>query len=152
MLEFEGVYFTNKIIDCTNLTYVYFDQAAYNIQLMLIMVLELLPLSLPDLLLRHHLIHLCGEATRWSPSAVDRSTGCFSGYGVITNIINGGLECGKELLPLSLPDLLLRHHLIHLCGEATRWSPSAVDRSTGHFSGYGVITNIINGGLECGKG
>ncbi|PWA46996.1 chitinase [Artemisia annua] len=31
-------------------------------------------------------------------------------------------------------------------------SPSAADRSVGHISGYGVITNIINGGLECGKG
>ncbi|GKC84478.1 chitin-binding, type 1 protein [Tanacetum coccineum] len=33
-----------------------------------------------------------------------------------------------------------------------RWSPSAADRSAGRVSGYGVITNIINGGLECGKG
>ncbi|GJR46444.1 chitin-binding, type 1 protein [Tanacetum coccineum] len=32
------------------------------------------------------------------------------------------------------------------------WSPSAADRSAGRISGYGVITNIINGGLECGKG
>ncbi|XP_071733846.1 endochitinase-like [Rutidosis leptorrhynchoides] len=33
-----------------------------------------------------------------------------------------------------------------------RWSPSAADRSAGRVSGYGVITNIINGGIECGKG
>jgi hypothetical protein len=33
-----------------------------------------------------------------------------------------------------------------------KWTPSAADRSAGRVSGYGVITNIINGGLECGKG
>ncbi|PWA48172.1 Chitin-binding, type 1 [Artemisia annua] len=33
-----------------------------------------------------------------------------------------------------------------------RWSPSAADRAAGRISGYGVITNIINGGVECGKG
>lgn len=33
-----------------------------------------------------------------------------------------------------------------------RWTPSAADRSAGRVSGYGVITNIINGGLECGHG
>ncbi|KAA8547572.1 hypothetical protein F0562_004001 [Nyssa sinensis] len=33
-----------------------------------------------------------------------------------------------------------------------RWTPSAADRSAGRVPGYGVITNIINGGIECGKG
>ncbi|KAF7829025.1 basic endochitinase-like [Senna tora] len=33
-----------------------------------------------------------------------------------------------------------------------RWTPSAADTSAGRVAGYGVITNIINGGLECGKG
>ncbi|CAI8608949.1 unnamed protein product [Vicia faba] len=33
-----------------------------------------------------------------------------------------------------------------------RWTPSAADRSAGRVPGYGVITNIINGGLECGQG
>nr|ACJ23248.1 class I chitinase [Lolium arundinaceum] len=33
-----------------------------------------------------------------------------------------------------------------------RWSPSAADKAAGRVPGYGVITNIINGGLECGKG
>lgn len=33
-----------------------------------------------------------------------------------------------------------------------RWSPSAADKSAGRVPGYGVITNIINGGLECGRG
>ncbi|XP_011622606.1 basic endochitinase [Amborella trichopoda] len=33
-----------------------------------------------------------------------------------------------------------------------RWTPSAADRSAGRLPGYGVITNIINGGLECGSG
>ncbi|KAG8501589.1 hypothetical protein CXB51_003911 [Gossypium anomalum] len=32
------------------------------------------------------------------------------------------------------------------------WSPSSSDRAAGRVPGYGVITNIINGGLECGKG
>ncbi|XP_016649975.1 PREDICTED: endochitinase 1-like [Prunus mume] len=31
-----------------------------------------------------------------------------------------------------------------------RWNPSGADKSAG--LGYGVTTNIINGGLECGKG
>nr|XP_027079246.1 LOW QUALITY PROTEIN: basic endochitinase A-like [Coffea arabica] len=30
--------------------------------------------------------------------------------------------------------------------------PSSADRAAGRVSGYGVITNIINGGLECGMG
>ncbi|XP_048431390.1 endochitinase-like [Pyrus x bretschneideri] len=33
-----------------------------------------------------------------------------------------------------------------------RWSPSVADKSAGRVPGYGVITNIINGGLECGNG
>nr|AAP03089.1 class Ib chitinase 2 [Galega orientalis] len=33
-----------------------------------------------------------------------------------------------------------------------RWSPSSADISAGRVPGYGVITNIINGGLECGHG
>ncbi|RWW05645.1 hypothetical protein GW17_00031073 [Ensete ventricosum] len=33
-----------------------------------------------------------------------------------------------------------------------RWTPSNADRAAGRLPGYGVITNIINGGLECGKG
>uniref|UniRef100_A0A7N1A5X5 chitinase n=1 Tax=Kalanchoe fedtschenkoi TaxID=63787 RepID=A0A7N1A5X5_KALFE len=33
-----------------------------------------------------------------------------------------------------------------------RWTPSAADVSAGRAPGYGVITNIINGGLECGRG
>lgn len=32
------------------------------------------------------------------------------------------------------------------------WQPSAADSSAGRVPGYGVITNIINGGVECGKG
>ncbi|KAM7520000.1 hypothetical protein LguiB_018962 [Lonicera macranthoides] len=32
-----------------------------------------------------------------------------------------------------------------------RWRPSPVDQSAGRLPGYGVITNIINGGIECGK-
>ena len=32
-----------------------------------------------------------------------------------------------------------------------QWTPSPVDTSAGRVPGYGVITNIINGGQECGK-
>ncbi|KAK7828177.1 acidic 27 kda endochitinase [Quercus suber] len=31
------------------------------------------------------------------------------------------------------------------------WRPSS-DTSAGRVQGYGVITNIINGGIECGRG
>jgi len=33
-----------------------------------------------------------------------------------------------------------------------RWTPTAADNAAGRVPGYGVITNIINGGLECGMG
>ncbi|XVE82408.1 hypothetical protein DITRI_Ditri16bG0002100 [Diplodiscus trichospermus] len=33
-----------------------------------------------------------------------------------------------------------------------QWTPSEADRTAGRVPGYGVITNIINGGLECGHG
>ncbi|XP_059623392.1 endochitinase-like [Cornus florida] len=33
-----------------------------------------------------------------------------------------------------------------------KWTPSAADNAAGRVPGYGVITNIINGGIECGKG
>ncbi|CAN6480863.1 unnamed protein product [Victoria cruziana] len=33
-----------------------------------------------------------------------------------------------------------------------RWTPSPIDVTAGRLPGYGVITNIINGGLECGHG
>jgi chitinase len=33
-----------------------------------------------------------------------------------------------------------------------QWTPSAADEAAGRLPGYGVITNIINGGLECGHG
>jgi hypothetical protein len=32
------------------------------------------------------------------------------------------------------------------------WNPSEADKSAGRNPGYGAVTNIINGGLECGKG
>ncbi|KAG4209566.1 hypothetical protein ERO13_A03G208850v2, partial [Gossypium hirsutum] len=32
------------------------------------------------------------------------------------------------------------------------WTPSANDIAAGRLPGYGVTTNIINGGLECGNG
>ncbi|GMI76983.1 PATHOGENESIS-RELATED 3, basic chitinase [Hibiscus trionum] len=33
-----------------------------------------------------------------------------------------------------------------------QWRPSVPDNAAGRVPGYGVITNIINGGLECGRG
>ncbi|KDP43737.1 hypothetical protein JCGZ_22364 [Jatropha curcas] len=33
-----------------------------------------------------------------------------------------------------------------------QWTPSDADRAANRVPGYGVITNIINGGLECGQG
>ncbi|KAJ4776453.1 Endochitinase [Rhynchospora pubera] len=33
-----------------------------------------------------------------------------------------------------------------------QWTPSAADQSAGRLPGYGVVTDIINGGIECGKG
>lgn len=32
-----------------------------------------------------------------------------------------------------------------------RWTPTARDSAAGRVAGYGVITNVINGGLECGS-
>uniref|UniRef100_A0A0D3GL10 chitinase n=1 Tax=Oryza barthii TaxID=65489 RepID=A0A0D3GL10_9ORYZ len=33
-----------------------------------------------------------------------------------------------------------------------QWTPSADDQAAGRVPGYGEITNIINGGVECGHG
>ncbi|CAL5049735.1 unnamed protein product [Urochloa decumbens] len=33
-----------------------------------------------------------------------------------------------------------------------QWTPCSADQAAGRLPGYGVITNIINGGLECGRG
>ncbi|CAN6200452.1 unnamed protein product [Urochloa humidicola] len=33
-----------------------------------------------------------------------------------------------------------------------QWTPTSADQAAGRLPGYGVITNIINGGLECGRG
>ncbi|KAH9326736.1 hypothetical protein KI387_006914 [Taxus chinensis] len=33
-----------------------------------------------------------------------------------------------------------------------RWQPTSDDVSAGRVAGYGMTTNVINGGLECGKG
>ncbi|CAN6360843.1 unnamed protein product [Urochloa humidicola] len=33
-----------------------------------------------------------------------------------------------------------------------QWTPTPTDIAAGRLPGYGVITNIINGGLECGRG
>ncbi|VAI93953.1 unnamed protein product [Triticum turgidum subsp. durum] len=33
-----------------------------------------------------------------------------------------------------------------------QWEPSTTDRAAGRVPGFGVITNIVNGGIECGHG
>ncbi|CAH9098461.1 unnamed protein product [Cuscuta epithymum] len=33
-----------------------------------------------------------------------------------------------------------------------KWTPSATDTAAGRVPGYGLVTNIINGGVECGSG
>ncbi|KAF7105110.1 hypothetical protein CFC21_105950 [Triticum aestivum] len=33
-----------------------------------------------------------------------------------------------------------------------QWKPSATDKAAGRVPGFGVITNIVNGGIECGHG
>ncbi|KAK2991944.1 hypothetical protein RJ640_027835 [Escallonia rubra] len=33
-----------------------------------------------------------------------------------------------------------------------RWTPCSTDTAAGRLPGFGVVTNIINGGIECGKG
>jgi chitinase len=33
-----------------------------------------------------------------------------------------------------------------------QWIPTAIDIAAGRLPGYGLITNIINGGIECGRG
>ncbi|PIA46948.1 hypothetical protein AQUCO_01500466v1 [Aquilegia coerulea] len=33
-----------------------------------------------------------------------------------------------------------------------QWKPSKSDRRAGRLPGFGTLTNIINGGIECGKG
>lgn len=33
-----------------------------------------------------------------------------------------------------------------------KWKPTAADRAAGRLPGYGTVTNIVNGALECGKG
>ncbi|CAK9320803.1 unnamed protein product [Citrullus colocynthis] len=40
------------------------------------------------------------------------------------------------------------------CHDVTtgRWQPSSTDTAAGRVPGYGVITNIINGGLQCRRG
>ncbi|KAH0687854.1 hypothetical protein KY290_019511 [Solanum tuberosum] len=33
-----------------------------------------------------------------------------------------------------------------------KWQPSNADQAANRLPGFGVITNIINGGMECGHG
>jgi hypothetical protein len=32
------------------------------------------------------------------------------------------------------------------------WKPNSADMASGNQAGFGATTNIINGGIECGKG
>ncbi|GFY87816.1 basic chitinase [Actinidia rufa] len=140
----------------------------------------------------------------WTPSDADKSAGRVPGYGVITNIINGGIECDKGSNPeaddrvrfykrycdimgignynygpagraigvdlLNNPNAVAADPIISFkttlwfwmtpqspkpsCHDVItgRWTPSDADKSAGRVPGYGVITNIINGGIECDKG
>ncbi|RVX16431.1 Basic endochitinase C [Vitis vinifera] len=49
-------------------------------------------------------------------------------------------------------DLLNNRTLWQLTQPFRQWTPSSADTAAGRVPGYGVITNIINGGIECGKG
>ncbi|KAG4209564.1 hypothetical protein ERO13_A03G208800v2 [Gossypium hirsutum] len=80
-----------------------------------------------------------------------------------------GAAIGKEKEMLENPDLLLTDALLAFqsalwfwmtpqrsmpsCHDVIvgAWMPSARDKEAGRFPGYGVITNIINGG-QCGRG
>ncbi|KAK0581933.1 hypothetical protein LWI29_019728 [Acer saccharum] len=81
-------------------------------------------------------------------------------------------ECGKDIGAdlINNPDLLTTNAVISFksalwfwmtpqspkpsCHDVItgKWQPSAADQSAGRVTGYGVITNIINGGIECGHG
>ncbi|KAG1355362.1 hypothetical protein COCNU_07G014740 [Cocos nucifera] len=134
---------------------------------------------------------------KWRPSPADRAAGRAPGFGVITNIINGGVECGKGTSTdaakdrvgfyksnynygpagraihedlLSHPGLVDTDPVISFktaiwfwmtpqepkpsCHDVitNKWRPSPADRAAGRAPGFGVITNIINGGKECGRG
>mmetsp|Transcript_9357 Transcript_9357/g.23452 ORF Transcript_9357/g.23452 Transcript_9357/m.23452 type:complete len:641 (-) Transcript_9357:147-2069(-) len=38
-----------------------------------------------------------------------------------------------------------------MVASSGRWAPSAGDEAAGRLAGYGMVTNVINGGLECGR-
>ncbi|EMS51770.1 Basic endochitinase C [Triticum urartu] len=63
-----------------------------------------------------------------------------------------GRAIGVDLL--NNPDLVATDATVSfetaLC--TGRGPPAAADNAAGRVPGYGVITNIINGGLECGRG
>ncbi|KAK7827944.1 endochitinase, partial [Quercus suber] len=51
----------------------------------------------------------------WRPSSSDTSAGRVPGYGVITNIINGGIECGRDIMIMWLIGL------VSIRGTLTYW-------------------------------
>jgi chitinase len=69
---------------------------------------------------------------------------------VSSNPARGGLRDGY----LVLDDVACRRRSPRTCHDVItgRWAPGADDRSAGRLPGYGLLTNIINGGEERGKG
>ncbi|KAL5562402.1 hypothetical protein UlMin_032149 [Ulmus minor] len=64
-----------------------------------------------------------------------------------------GRAIGADLL--NNPDLVATDPVISFKTAFWFWMtpyPSSTDQSAGTVAGYGLVTNIINGGIECGKG
>ncbi|CAK7329388.1 unnamed protein product [Dovyalis caffra] len=60
----------------------------------------------------------------------------------------GKSYCGRGPIQLTWqPPKPSRHDVV-----TDNWTPTNEDVAAGRAPGYGVITNIINGGIECGKG
>jgi hypothetical protein len=92
--------------------------------------------------------------------------GCVSNY----NYGQAGQALGLGLNLLNDPDLVAQDAILSfktaiwfwMTPQANKpsshdviigeWTPTAADTAAGRVPGYGVITNIINGGLECGRG
>ncbi|CAN1226108.1 unnamed protein product [Linum perenne] len=72
------------------------------------------------------------------------------------NYGQAGRAIGQDLI--NNPDLVATNAEISFRTPSShsvivgQWTPTAADRAANRVSGYGVITNIINGGLECGRG
>ena len=95
---------------------------------------------------------------------------CFVDYVSNYNYGQAGQALGLGLNLLNDPDLVAQDAILSfkaaiwfwMTPQANKpschnviigeWTPTAADTTAGRVPGYGVITNIINGGLECGHG